>query len=50
MFPYVGQARVGTARLMVDFGRDNNNTEVSTYELPLVDVAAVDVAKLKEIK
>lgn len=50
MFPYVGQARVGTARLMVDFGNDNNNPEVSTYELPLVDVAAVDVAKLKEIK
>ena len=50
MFPYVGQARVGTARLMVDFGNGNNDSDTKTYELPLVDVAAVDIAKLKNME
>jgi len=50
MFPYVGQARVGTARLMVDFGNGNDDTDVKTYELPLVNVAAVDIAKLKNME
>lgn len=49
MFPYVGQARVGTARLMIDFGSNEDDVTVNMNELPLVDVAAVDVAKLKNM-
>lgn len=50
MFPYVGQARVGTARLMLDFGNENGGSEINVNELPLVDVAAVDIAKLKNME
>lgn len=50
MFPLVGYARVGSARLLLGFGENNGEDipEVDLYTLPLVDYAKVDTSKLSE--
>lgn len=46
IYPYVGIARVGSARLLLGITGEGDDITVSTYTLPYVDVARTDVSKL----
>lgn len=49
-YPYVGIARVGSARLLLGIEEGGNGEiEVDTYLLPFVDIAAVDESQLVEM-
>ena len=49
-FPYVGYARVGSARLLLGTTEDESGEiDVAMYTLPLADYAAADKSILKEL-
>ena len=51
MYPFVGYARVGHARLLfgITEGEEGGDVDVSVYTLPLVDVARADASILRTL-
>ena len=51
MYPFVGYARVGHARLLfgITEGEEGGDVDVSVYALPLVDVARADASILRTL-
>ena len=47
IYPYVGIARVGSARLLLGISGEGDDLTVATYTMPYVDVAAVEESRLK---
>lgn len=46
LYPFVGLARVGSARLLLGISGEGDDITVATYTLPYVDVARTEVSKL----
>ena len=49
IYPYVGLARVGSARLLLGIEDDDEGIVVQTYTMPYVDVARTDVTTLSVV-